>query len=73
MISHAAMKSGFSGGVIVDYPNSSLAKKYYLLLNTLHVGKMEFKVITGHDDRAVEEGSDEDEAEKEVKKSLDLM
>eukprot|EP00298_Acanthocystis_sp_HF-20_P026818 c4649_g1_i1.p1 GENE.c4649_g1_i1~~c4649_g1_i1.p1 ORF type:complete len:277 (+),score=119.65 c4649_g1_i1:43-873(+) len=29
-----AMRSGFSGGVVVDYPNSAKAKKYYLVLLT---------------------------------------
>lgn len=28
----AAMKSGFSGGLIIDYPNSTKAKKYYLVI-----------------------------------------
>lgn len=32
MITTAAMKSGFSGGLIVDYPNSTKAKKYYLVI-----------------------------------------
>ena len=32
MITHAAMKNGFTGGMIVDYPNSKKAKKYYLFL-----------------------------------------
>ncbi|KPA82348.1 methyltransferase-like protein [Leptomonas pyrrhocoris] len=32
MITHAAMKCGFNGGVVVDYPNSARAKKYYLVL-----------------------------------------
>jgi 18S rRNA (guanine1575-N7)-methyltransferase len=32
MITSAAMKSGFTGGLIVDYPNSKKAKKYYLFL-----------------------------------------
>ncbi len=32
MITSAAMKSGFSGGLVIDYPNSSKAKKYYLVL-----------------------------------------
>ncbi len=26
------MKSGFSGGLVIDYPNSTKAKKYYLVL-----------------------------------------
>ncbi len=32
MITSAAMKSGFSGGLVIDYPNSAKAKKYYLVL-----------------------------------------
>lgn len=33
MISSAAMKSGFSGGLVVDYPHSTRAKKYFLVLS----------------------------------------
>jgi 18S rRNA (guanine1575-N7)-methyltransferase len=32
MISSAAMRCGFGGGILVDFPNSTKAKKYYLLL-----------------------------------------
>lgn len=32
MISNAAMKVGFSGGLVVDFPNSTKAKKYFLVL-----------------------------------------
>lgn len=32
MITSSAMKAGFTGGLIVDYPNSKKAKKYYLFL-----------------------------------------
>lgn len=32
MITHAAMKCGFNGGVVLDYPNSARARKYYLVL-----------------------------------------
>ena len=34
MITSQAMKAGFYGGVVVDYPNSAKAKKYYLVLMT---------------------------------------
>lgn len=34
MISSQAMRAGFYGGVVVDFPNSSKAKKYYLVLMT---------------------------------------
>lgn len=32
MITNSALKNGFTGGLIVDYPNSQKAKKYYLFL-----------------------------------------
>lgn len=32
MLTSSALKNGFTGGVIVDYPNSKKAKKYYLFL-----------------------------------------
>lgn len=32
MIVSAAMKAGFTGGLVVDYPNSTKAKKYFLCL-----------------------------------------
>ena len=32
MITNAAMKNGFTGGLIIDYPNSKKKKKYFLFL-----------------------------------------
>ena len=32
MISNAALKAGFSGNIVIDYPNSTKAKKIYLVL-----------------------------------------
>lgn len=32
MITRAAMKAGFGGGMVVDFPNSTRAKKYFLVL-----------------------------------------
>ncbi len=32
MITTAALKNGFTGGVITDYPNSRKARKHYLFL-----------------------------------------
>lgn len=34
MITTQAMKAGFYGGLVVDYPNSTKAKKYFLVLMT---------------------------------------
>ena len=33
LIAQSASKVGFAGGIVVDYPNSSKAKKYYLCLS----------------------------------------
>jgi 18S rRNA (guanine1575-N7)-methyltransferase len=32
LITSCAIKAGFAGGLVVDYPNSTRAKKYYLVL-----------------------------------------
>lgn len=34
LITQCAIKCGFNGGTVVDFPNSSKAKKYYLVLTT---------------------------------------
>lgn len=34
MITSQAMKSGFTGGLVIDYPNSTKAKKFFLVLLT---------------------------------------
>ncbi|KNH07498.1 putative methyltransferase WBSCR22-like protein [Perkinsela sp. CCAP 1560/4] len=34
MIMNSAKRAGFGGGLVVDYPHSSTAKKYYLVLST---------------------------------------
>lgn len=34
LVTNQAMKAGFSGGVVVDYPNSAKAKKMFLVLLT---------------------------------------
>ncbi len=33
LISSCAASAGFAGGLVVDYPNSTKAKKYYLVLS----------------------------------------
>lgn len=32
MMTNAAMRAGFSGGLVVDFPHSTRAKKYFLVL-----------------------------------------
>jgi len=40
MITSQAMKAGFTGGILVDYPNSTKAKKFFLVLMTGGVQQM---------------------------------
>lgn len=47
MISNAAIKSGLAGGIYVDFPNSSSAKKFYLVLSTAIEGKLGVVVKDG--------------------------
>nr|CAG4635659.1 EOG090X0BBW [Artemia franciscana] len=46
LITTQAMKSGFTGGLVVDFPNSTKAKKYFLVLMTGGVG-LEMDLGTG--------------------------
>jgi 18S rRNA (guanine1575-N7)-methyltransferase len=55
LILGCATKAGFSGGLVVDYPNSTKSKKYYLVLMTGTMAALP-KAKTG------EEGASEDEA-----------
>lgn len=64
MITRIAMKNGFTGGLIVDYPNSKKARKYYLFLMA---GFSE--EIQAEAKKAIEEQKpleEEDEEEKKV-------
>uniref|UniRef100_A0A182PKG3 18S rRNA (guanine-N(7))-methyltransferase n=1 Tax=Anopheles epiroticus TaxID=199890 RepID=A0A182PKG3_9DIPT len=40
LVTSQAMKAGFYGGVVVDFPNSTKAKKYFLVLMTGGVAKL---------------------------------
>jgi 18S rRNA (guanine1575-N7)-methyltransferase len=62
MITSAAMKSGFSGGLVVDYPNSAKAKKYYLVLEAgvrRNLGIVEVKGKSDMEEEAEQEVEDE--------------
>ena len=47
LIAQAASKVGFAGGLLIDYPNSSKAKKYYLCLSFERAYKMPTALGTG--------------------------
>lgn len=50
MITTAAMKSGFSGGLVIDFPNSTKAKKHYLVLEAGANRNLGIVEIKGKDD-----------------------
>ncbi|KAG5494009.1 hypothetical protein JKF63_01842 [Porcisia hertigi] len=63
MITRAAMKCGFNGGVVVDFPHSARAKKYYLVLQAGQVqgGFVPPPALTGEvENDGDENGSDDD-------------
>lgn len=52
MITTAAMRAGFSGGLVVDFPNSAKAKKYYLVLMVGQSAEnVETRALTGEETR----------------------
>lgn len=40
LLTSQAMKAGFYGGVVIDYPNSAKAKKFFLVLMTGGTGPL---------------------------------
>ncbi len=50
LIAQAASRVGFAGGVLVDYPNSSKAKKYYLCLSFERTYQVPAALGTGETD-----------------------
>lgn len=66
MISSAALKSGFSGGVVVDYPHSTRAMKYFLVLScgppststALPKGKEGDEMMTDSEESGSDDGGD---------------
>ncbi|CCW60677.1 unnamed protein product [Phytomonas sp. EM1] len=70
MITRVAMKCGFGGGVVVDYPHSNKAKKYYLVLQAGQVagGFVPPPPLTGN---VEDENDDDDESDDEDDDSND--
>jgi len=50
MITTAAMKCGFTGGLLVDFPHSTKAKKYYLVLFTGTAANFQMPKALGTDE-----------------------
>lgn len=61
MITNSALKNGFSGGMIVDYPNSRKARKYYLFLMAGYSEEIQREAKQVIERAAKHEGMSEDE------------
>ena len=72
MITAAAMRAGFIGGVVVDYPHSTRAKKYYLCVSAgTRVGGGIYvtpKPLT-HGEAAMDVSGDEDDVPSDFEES----
>ncbi|CAD6996256.1 unnamed protein product [Ceratitis capitata] len=53
MVTSQAMKAGFYGGLVVDYPNSTKAKKYFLVLMTGGTAPMPKALGSEEDERRI--------------------
>ena len=53
LITECATRVGFQGGLVVDYPNSSKAKKYYLCLSFEHAYRVPKALGAGADGTSV--------------------
>eukprot|EP00828_Plagiopyla_frontata_P006337 TRINITY_DN12746_c0_g2_i1.p3 TRINITY_DN12746_c0_g2~~TRINITY_DN12746_c0_g2_i1.p3 ORF type:complete len:253 (+),score=61.59 TRINITY_DN12746_c0_g2_i1:101-859(+) len=63
MLTSSALKAGFSGGLVVDYPNSTKAKKMYLVLDAGGVQTQQGIVTI----KGLEEEQNEEETKVEFK------
>jgi 18S rRNA (guanine1575-N7)-methyltransferase len=64
MLVSSAMRAGFGGGLVVDYPHSTRAKKYFLVLMAGGAGGADMPSAKG--ENGSEEGNSEEEEEMEV-------
>ena len=71
MITSAAMKAGFSGGLVVDFPNSTKAKKYYLVIEAGARRNLAIVETVGKtEEDLIEKNDDEDEVKVSKKRKL---
>lgn len=61
-ITAAAMRAGFGGGMVVDFPHSSKAKKYFLVLYAGYVGRAPPEIPKGLDGSEMMEDVEEEGA-----------
>ena len=73
MIVHAATRSGFSGGLVVDYPHSTRAKKHFLVLSTGPQSELSnIRAKTGMESDSDEDMDSDDEEDEEYEEESSL-
>jgi 18S rRNA (guanine1575-N7)-methyltransferase len=72
MITNAALENGFTGGLVVDYPHSTKAKKYYLFLQAGFTKETLDEVMKSIPKADDEEEDDENEQVSYIKKRADM-
>jgi 18S rRNA (guanine1575-N7)-methyltransferase len=65
MITSAALRCGFGGGLVVDYPHSSKAKKHFLVIYAGLTGNIPQHIPKGMEDEAMEQQDTVDVARRE--------
>ncbi|XP_017780629.1 PREDICTED: probable 18S rRNA (guanine-N(7))-methyltransferase [Nicrophorus vespilloides] len=70
LVTAQAMKAGFYGGVVVDYPNSAKAKKFFLVLMTGGSMPLPQALGTDQDSRGVSYAARKEQARKNKGKPL---
>jgi 18S rRNA (guanine1575-N7)-methyltransferase len=72
MITNAALENGFTGGLVVDFPHSSKAKKYYLFLQAGYTKETLNEVVQTLPNAIQDDSEEEDEHVDYNKKRFDL-
>eukprot|EP00921_Rhytidocystis_pertsovi_P002944 GHVQ01004916.1.p1 GENE.GHVQ01004916.1~~GHVQ01004916.1.p1 ORF type:complete len:287 (+),score=49.32 GHVQ01004916.1:173-1033(+) len=67
MITSAAMRGGFGGGLVVDYPNSTKAKKFYLCLWSGMTGLLAHQTLP----QGIQQGEDDNNSSAVVNATRD--
>lgn len=68
MITAAALRSGFGGGLVVDFPHSSKAKKHFLVIYAGLTGNAPQHIPAGMEDEAMEQRQTVENARREKAK-----
>jgi 18S rRNA (guanine1575-N7)-methyltransferase len=69
VITNCALKAGFSGGVVVDFPHSTRAKKYYLCLFA-GIPNNQVRLPKGLEEESEEQNEIKNEGRKKVRTNL---